>query len=614
MHQASTAERGDAPVGSGDAQDSRRLVVGAGLLMVAAHVAFRGWAAYRSYFYADDYTLLTQARDQPLDLDFLGSTYAGHLLPAGRLVTWLVSNGGTLDWGLAATIIMALELLTCLAALWMFLTVFGTRWGALAPLALYLTTALTLPAFIWWGATVLQLGTQLAFFLAVGGWVHYLRGRRVGWSLLAYAGVAVGVAFDVKALVVLPVLAYLALGYFAEGPLHRRVLGVLRRYWAAALVGLTAVGVYVVFFMATVESETVRPSLSIARQVLSIALGDSVPTAALGGPWTWTQNAQQPTQSATPPDWAVHLSWVLIAAVVVYGALRRRGSVRAWGLVLLVFAMDYVLLLLVRAAAFGPDVAREYRFFTDLAPPIALAFGLAFMVVPGAVQSSRERDQPLLLVRLRSRTLVALVVVVCVSGLVSQTLYARTFHGALGSKLYMRNLGAGLEARGKVALADRELPESVSPALNAPLNRVSVMAHLLSDKASFPDATPTLAVVADDGTLRKAEMHVILNSEPGPREGCGWLAQSFGVTVPLEATAVEFNWWLKIGYLSGDDSPVTVTAGQSSVHTTVQAGLGELWVRVNASFDRVRISGLGEGVSMCVDKIEVGTPEPGDFL
>jgi hypothetical protein len=613
MHQSSTAERGDAAVGSTDLLESRRLVVGAGLLMVAAHLAFRGWVAYGSYFYADDYMLLAQARDTALDPGYLGLTYAGHLFPGGRLVSWVVSNGGSLNWGLAATLTLALELAICLAALWMFLTLFGVRWGALAPLALYLTTALTMPAFIWWGATILQLGTQLAFFLAVGAWVHYLRGGQLRWALLAYLAVALGATFDVKALVVLPALAYLALAYFAEGNPLRRVVSVLRRYWLAAAVGLTAVGVYVVYFLGAVESQTQRPSLHTAGQVLS-ALGDSLPPAVLGGPWDWTQNGVQPTQAANPPEALVHLSWVLVAVVVIYGVLRRRATLRAWGLLLVGVAMDYLLVLAVRAAAFGVAVATEYRFFTDLAPFVALAVGLAFLELPGAVQTSRERDQPLVLVRPQPRWVVALLAVICVSGLVSQTLYARTFHGAVASKAYMRNLDQGLDAHGKVALLDAPLPEGVSPSLIAPWNRVSVMSGLLSDKVSFPDATPSLVVVADDGTLRKADMGVVLTSEPGPREGCGWLDQGVGVTVPLEATAIDIPWWLRIGYLAGSDTPVTVTAGDSSVDTKVQGGLGELWVRVTGTFDSVRISGLDDGVSMCVDKIEVGTPEPGGYL
>ena len=179
MHQSSTAEGGVAAVGSSDPQDSRRLVVGAGLLMVAAHVAFRGWAAYRSYFYADDYTLLAQARDQSLDRGYLGSTVrrspasrgtAGHVGGRQHRDPQL-GDGRDHHHGPRAARLPG-RARGCSSPL------FGARWGALAPLALYLTTAITLPAFIWWGATILQLGTQLAFFLAVGAWVRYLRSRR----------------------------------------------------------------------------------------------------------------------------------------------------------------------------------------------------------------------------------------------------------------------------------------------------------------------------------------------------------------------------------------------------------------------------------------------------
>ena len=205
---------------------------------------------------------------------------------------------------------------------------------------------------------------------------------------------------------------------------------------------------------------------------------------------------------------------------------------------------------------------------------------------------------------------------VCVSGLVSQTLYARTFHNGLGSKAYMRNLDNGLKAHGKVDLVDRRAPgERVPLAHHALATACRSMTDLVSDNASFPEATPNLAVVADDGTLREAEMEVVLNSDPGPREGCGWLARSIGVTVPLEATAIEFVWWLRIGYLSSDDSPVTVTAGESSVRLH-RAGRGSVrsGCASTGTFDSVQISGLDEGVSMCVDTIEVGTPEPGDYL
>ena len=52
----------------------------------------------------------------------------------------------TLNWTLAATLTLGVQLLASAACLWMLVTLFGARWGILAPLALYLTSALSLPA------------------------------------------------------------------------------------------------------------------------------------------------------------------------------------------------------------------------------------------------------------------------------------------------------------------------------------------------------------------------------------------------------------------------------------------------------------------------------------
>jgi hypothetical protein len=338
-----------------------------------------------------------------------------------------------------------------------------------------------------------------------------------------------------------------------------------------------------------------------------------VPTVLLGGPWQWAHDVQ-PTSSANPPDWTVHLAWVLLAGVVAYGVLRRHATLRAWGLLLLGYVMDLGLLLVARATAFGPGVASEYRFFTDLAPAAALAVGLAFMQLPRARQTSRERDRPLLVVRIGPRPVGALVTLVCALGLVSQTVYARTFHEGLGSKGYMHRLDEGLAARGKVDLLDKELPETVSPSLITPWNRVSVMASLLSDKVSFPETSPDLVVVDDDGSLHKAVIEPGLFSREGTRPGCGWLVDSPGLDIPLDGTAFQWVWWMRIGYLASDDSHIRVWAGDSRVETTVQAGLNDLWVRVKGSFDYVRVSGLDDGVTMCVDTIELGQPVPGGYL
>jgi hypothetical protein len=57
-----------------------------------------------------------------------------------------------------------------------------------------------------------------------------------------------------------------------------------------------------------------------------------------------------------------------------------------------------------------------------------------------------------------------------------------------------------------------------------------------------------------------------------------------------------------------------VSAGDTSVATTIDAGLHSLYVKVDGSFDTVDIDGLAPGVSMCVDTVEVGQPVAGEGL
>ena len=89
---------------------------------------------------------------------------------------------------------------------------------------------------------------------------------------------------------------------------------------------------------------------------------------------------------------------------------------------------------------------------------------------------------------------------------------------------------------------------------------------------------------------------------------------SGGRNVELTGTAFPWVWWIRVGYLGSKDSPVVVTAGSSTVATTVEAGVNSLYVKVEGSFDSIRIDGLDPGTTLCVDNIEVGQPTPGGPL
>ncbi len=395
--------------------DSAHLIIGAGALMIVLQLAFRAWSLYPSWFFLDDYNLLNDANDQRLDLGYLLAPYNGHLMPGGRLLAWVVADSGPVNWGLAASFTLAFQATASAAALWMLTTLFGVRWATLAPLAVYLSSAVTVPAMIWWAAALNQVPLQTAFFLAVGAWVRYLRGRRIIWLVWTTCAVLFALLFYVKGVLIFPVLGFLAIAYFSSGSPYQRVMTVLRRDWLAGLVAASLIAGYLTYYFTQVEQIFTSTGGSVVAEIADSMLGTAFATGVLGGPWRWS-TLSPPTAYADPPGWTNHFAWVVLAAVILYGFLRRERTLRAW--VLLAGYLVGLLALLVdsRAPSFGRVIGLEYRYLTDAMCVVALCLGLAFLPLPGATQSSAARTDPLLKVRIPGFVLAAMVVLVSVSG------------------------------------------------------------------------------------------------------------------------------------------------------------------------------------------------------
>lgn len=582
------------------------------LAVVAAHVALRGWAIWSSWFFLDDFNLLDQALVERPGWDYLAQPYNGHLMPGGRLVAWVVSQSGHVDWPLAALIMLALQAAACLSCLWMLLVLFGRRWLVLVPLVLYASSALSTPSFVWWAASLNQTPLQVAFFCAVGAWVHHLRGDGRRWLVATLAATAFGLFFWVKALLIVPVLAFLALAYFASGGPLRRLASVVRRHWLACASGGALVVAYLVAYLGVTSDQSEDFSLALVGELADTMIGSAFGAGVVGGPWRW-ENLSPPTAYADPPAWATHVAWVVIAATVAYLWLRRTRTLRAWVLVAGYLVGLLALLVGSRAPQFGPAIGLELRYVADAVLVVTLAVGLATMPLMGAVESSTPREQPRLTVALPRWSVAALVVAVAVGGTWSTIGYASFWHDS-PSRSYMLALKADLDRRPPTDLAEQVVPEDVFSSLAAPANNTAFFAPLLSGNARFVDQSPSLATVGPDGTLRQTLIGPGVRSRPGPAEGCGWRVGRRGRTVPLEGRAFDYVWWVRIGYLASADTPVRVDAGGTVHETTALAGLHQLYVLVEGTFDEVRIEGLDDGVTLCVDTIEVGPPEPGGVL
>lgn len=582
------------------------LATAAALLL--AQLGFRTWAAWSSWYFLDDLVFLRQYAEAGR-WSYLVEPYNGHLMPVAKSIYWIIRGTGPTEWWPAALMLVVGQALASLACLWMLVSLFGVRRAILVPFSLYLFLPLSLPSYMWFIAALQQLPLQLTLAIGVGAWVRCLRTRRIRWLVVCIAALCLGLAFWPKALFLLPLLAYLSVAYFSSGGgLRQRLHGL--RWQLLAFAPLLVVGLaYVGYYVNAVPGQLAPVTARLVGEFAGTLLGTTLMTGLVGGPWQWDVPAP-PNAFADPPSWAVHLSWVVVVAVVTYAWLRRIRTGRATLLFLGFVGGTFLLVLTGRAGELGATLGTDSRYLSDVPLVAALCWGLAFIDLPGAPGSSALREVPRIHAAPRGVG-AALLVVVLVGSLVSSLGYVRPWHEDNAARPFFDRFRTEVEARGRTDMVDRVVPEDVMSQLAAPANNFEFLAPLVTDAAHFPDVSSDLATVGDDGSLRQVVIGRGVDSLPGPVAGCGWRVTERGRRIPLAGDAFDFVWWARIGYLSSSDSPVTVTAGQNRVETSVRRGLNNLYLRLDGGFDHVTIDGLDPGTTLCVDTVEVGQPEPG---
>ncbi len=273
-------------------------VVPAALALLAVQLAFRGWAAWSSWYFLDDLIFLRRAAEGS-DWEYLIEPLNGHVMPGGKLVFWAIGTVGTAEWWPAALFLVVGQALASLACLWMLVSLFGARPAILPPFVLYLFLPLSVPSYMWFIAALQQLPLQIALGVGVGAWVRYLRGRSLRWLLVTLAAFVLGLVFWQKTLFLVPLLAFLSLAYFSSG-------GPVRRVWqlrgqAAALLAVLAVAVaYLAYYTARVPGQFTSVTARLAGDFADTMLGSTLASGLVGGPWRWHDPAP-PNAFADPP-------------------------------------------------------------------------------------------------------------------------------------------------------------------------------------------------------------------------------------------------------------------------------------------------------------------------
>lgn len=577
--------------------------------MIVAQLGFRAWAIYGSWFQFDDFSFMSRVMNQPLS-ESMSTDYAGHLMPAGFFLTWLNTQVDPLNFTLPATELLLLQALASVGALVFLVSAFGRRPAILAPLAIFLASVISLPAFIWWAAGINQLPFLAAIFW--GGWAHlnYLRSRRLGWAVASMTVTVASLAFYEKTLLIFILFAFLALAYFATGDIVQRLTTILARYRTGVILYSTvAVGYLALYVKFGLNYDPNRTNEQSLMPVLTNMAGYAFSTGILGGPLSWEYTTD--LFAVPSPTQIVTLVAVGILGVLAYELSKTRlRSKRAWILVAAFLTADIVLVTGARASFVGPVIALDYRYQTELAAITAIALGLAILPLRDA-EELVEVAAPSNFLDHWKRTAGA-VVAVCVLAVYSSSVYINHWQSALESKTYFTTLAKQLAERDEpVPLVDVGVPGFLMWAFAYPENSNSHVLRMFEDDTYYPKiTTDTIYMIADNGEIRPMVINPVRRADDPRARGCPWPVRNGQVDIPLDGPVIGGGWWVRAAYVADTTSPLEVTAGDSHHETEVRQGLHSLFFRADGDFDSIQFSGVAEGTTMCVSELELGLPSP----
>ncbi|GIJ21958.1 hypothetical protein [Micromonospora lutea] len=350
----------------------------AALAIVALSVLWRAQVASRGFLAADDYVMITQAAESDLTVEHLLSLYNNHLMPGGRLLTWLITEHiGMVYW--PYVLLMAVgQAILGLTFFRLLRRLLQPSWLQLLPLGALMFSPLTLEATSWWAVGVNMLPMQIAMVLAVGAQVGYVQTRRKRHLVTLALAVLLGLVFFEKAILVVALVFLLTAALYAEGGFFRTIWTTIRRWWPSWLL-LTALSLgFLAAYLSGSESSLRRPtSVGEVFSFVTQLLGSTVVPGLVGGPWRWLE-AGDGAPVAAPPEIGTWVAWTIVVALVVATVRRRRRAGRAWLLLGSYLVLVAAMLAATRLGSTYSGVAGGVpRYVSDVVVVAAICLGVA---------------------------------------------------------------------------------------------------------------------------------------------------------------------------------------------------------------------------------------------
>lgn len=476
-----------------------------GLVAVIAGLCSAGivLASRSSYFFADDWSNLAQARQHGMSWSYLQLSYAGHFAPVHRVLDWLWSVKFPLNWG-AYLAFMVVVHMTAVAAIYALLR--ALRCGVLLAA---ITTTMFASSAVWVRLFQYPASGELvacglaAAVVSVAACMTWFRSRSPWLLALAAAAMIAGLlSYEKAALIVLYVVL---LRYFVLAPSlrPRALVAQARADWLLLVTLFGLLALYALVLLAgDYGTRTERPS---AGQLLEF-LGRNW----LRGTGSLVINQAQIDIVHAIPTALVIAAQVVLAAALIISVLRRRDAWRAWAFLLVCWLPNAGVVGLARVVRFGTAIGIDARYNAEMAFLVPLTLALAFRAgshdgsVGGAPAPASHR-RPLPVTVLPVALGAALLAASCFN---SYGRIERSYYGdqSLAWVRQVRSTATALSGPyGRVSVIDAVAPFYVVSINDPPYDRLSAVLPLVLDgRVDFDGGSATPAIVEPDGSLRPA--------------------------------------------------------------------------------------------------------------
>lgn len=587
-----------------------RRVVQIALGLMALQLLVRGWVAASGFFWQDDLIVTGMAaRLGTLSPDFLLYNHDGHFMPAGFLLTGILTWLAPLEWWPMVATLVLLQAVASLAVWRLLRILLGDRPVLLAPLLLYLFSPLSLSAFAWWIAGINALPLQAGMAWVVGDAVLLVRTGRVRYAVTGVIAFAATLLFFEKSLLI-PLVAFATVVILlrhagAAAPIIA-ALTHARWLWAGITVVVLA---WAPLYYSVVGSPAVDDDYagSVPQAVDLIGGGwlKGLVPGLFGGPLSWAD----PGLWAAPSTTLIAFSCAVIAGAVVWTSRHRRHCGVIWWLILAYLVANAAAMIMGRLNAATPGLlSLSLRYYADMPVVVALAMALVW-VAPVRTDLARRR---VLTPQGRRVIAVGSAAAFLVASMWSTVSFTRAWEKS-PTEQYLATARASLAEAGDVPLLDQGVPNAVLWALVHPYNLASHVFAPLGDSARFARTTTQLRQLDESGRLVDARMDTMRSIEPGPMENCGHGVSTRRTTVvPLDGPLVALDWTIQLNYLAGDDGVLEVSLDGEGLRVPVAKGPNTVYVRLVGGGDQLRLRSATPGVAICVDSGFVGFVEVPD--